>query len=51
MDVLDKLAFALGRRDEAPNVELAKDIAVKNDQVSVKTLVNNLGNKNKSIQC
>ena len=50
MSVLDKLATALGRRDEVPNVELAKEIAAKNDKAAVKELVATLQSKNKDIQ-
>lgn len=48
--VLTKLASALGRRDEVPNQLLAKQLAAKKDKKSIKELVGNLTNKNKSIQ-
>jgi len=50
MAVIDKLATSLGRRDEAPNVELAQQIAKERDRNRVKELVENLGNRNKGIQ-
>jgi hypothetical protein len=50
MSILDKLATALGRRDEVPNVEVAKDIAAKNNKAAIKELVENLENKSKDIQ-
>jgi hypothetical protein len=50
MSVLSKLSFALGRRDEVPNQELAAIIAKKNDKKAVTELVFNLQNKNKNIQ-
>ncbi len=50
MTVLDKLASSLGRRDEVPNQELAKQIAAKNDRNAVKELVANLSNKHKDVQ-
>lgn len=50
MSVLAKLASALGRRDEEPNIELAKKIASGNDKKAVKELVENLNNKNKNIR-
>jgi hypothetical protein len=50
MSVLDKLATALNRRDEVPNQELAKTIVRTKDKRAVKELVENLANKNKSIQ-
>ena len=48
--VLDKLASALGKRDEAPNLALAKKIADTNDTTAVKELIENLNNKSKDIQ-
>ena len=50
MSVLDKLASALGRRDELPNQTLAQAIIKKEDAKAVKELVDNLQNKNKDIQ-
>ena len=50
MTILDKLASALNRSDEAPNQELAKQIATKNDRNAVKELIENLTNKNATIQ-
>jgi hypothetical protein len=50
MSVLDKLATALGRRDEVPNQELAQSIVSKRDAVAVKELIDNLNNKDKGIQ-
>lgn len=48
--ILEKLASSLGRRDEIPNQELAKEIIITLDKKSVKELVENLTNKNKDIQ-
>ncbi len=50
MGVLDKLASALGRRDEAPNEELARAIAASADPGAVAELVSGLSNKDKAIQ-
>jgi len=50
MSVLNKLAISLGRRDEAPNIELAKHIAGKNDKNAVRELVETLSNTNKAIR-
>lgn len=50
MSIISKLASSLGRRDEAPNQELAKQIASKKDKSTVKELVDNLSNKSKDIQ-
>jgi hypothetical protein len=50
MSVITKLASSLHRRDEKPNVELAKQVAAGNDRKAIKELVENLGNKDKNIQ-
>jgi hypothetical protein len=50
MSVLDKLATALGRRDEVPNQELARRIVRERNAAAVQELVDNLANKNKGIQ-
>lgn len=50
MSILDKLACALGRRDEVPNQELAKQVAAKKDTRAVAELVLHLENKKKDIQ-
>ena len=48
--VLNKLACQLGRRDEAPNQKLAEEIVDGNDRRAVDELVENLSNKDQSIQ-
>lgn len=50
MTVLNQLATALQRRDEEPNIELAQQIAAKNDAAAIKELADNLANKSKDIQ-
>ncbi|MFT3912202.1 MAG: hypothetical protein QM737_22435 [Ferruginibacter sp.] len=50
MSVIDKLATTLNRRDEEPNIDLAKQIAAKNDKKAVQELIDNLSNKSKDIQ-
>lgn len=50
MTVLNRLATALNRRDEVPNLELAQAIARTNNLGAVKELVANLSNKDKNIQ-
>jgi hypothetical protein len=50
MSVLNRLASSLGRRDEIPNQELARDLAAKKDKVGIRELVENLWNKDKNIQ-
>lgn len=50
MSIISKLASSLGRRDEVPNQELAKQIVNKKDKSAVKDLADNLDNKSKDIQ-
>jgi hypothetical protein len=50
LPVLNKLASALNRSDEAPNQLLATEIAEAGDTDAVKELVDNLSNKDKDIQ-
>ncbi|MFC0186328.1 hypothetical protein SAMN04515674_1063 [Pseudarcicella hirudinis] len=50
MSIISLLASSLGRKDEIPNQELAKQIVSKNDKDAIKELVENLNNKNKNIQ-
>ena len=50
MSILDQLASSLHRRDEAPNQELAKQIAGKKDKKAVQELMTHLSHKNKDIQ-
>jgi hypothetical protein len=50
MSIINKLAFSLNRRDEAPNQQLAKQIADGNDKKAVAEIVENLQHKNKNIQ-
>ena len=50
MSVLDKLAHSLGRRDEVPNQELARELAAKKDKKGIREIADNLWNKDKNIQ-
>ena len=50
MSVLDQLASSLGRRDEVPNQELARELAIKKDRKGIRELAENLWNKDKNIQ-
>jgi hypothetical protein len=50
MSTLDKLAHSLGRRDEVPNQELARDLAAKKDRKGIREIAENLWNKDKSMQ-
>ena len=50
MSVIDKLAHSLGRRDEVPNQELARELAAKKDKKGISEIAENLWNKDKNIQ-
>jgi len=50
MTVLNKLAHSLGRRDEVPNQELARELATKKDKKGIREIAENLWNKDKNIQ-
>jgi len=50
MTIIDKLSSSLNRRDEVPNVELAKSIAIAKDKNGIKMLIGHLQDKNKDIQ-
>ncbi|MCE1255338.1 MAG: hypothetical protein LWX83_17545 [Anaerolineae bacterium] len=49
MSVLNLLACALGRRDEVPNQELARQLVETQDQAGIRELIDNLDNKNSEI--
>ncbi|CAG1010436.1 hypothetical protein ANAEL_03951 [Anaerolineales bacterium] len=50
MSVLNRLACFQNRRDEVPNQELARDLAVKKDKTGIREIAENLWNKDKNIQ-
>ena len=50
MSVLNRLAHSLGRRDEVPNQELARDLAAKKDKKGIREIAENIWNKDKNIQ-
>ena len=50
MSVLNRLASSLGRRDEIPNQELARDLAAKKDSKSIQEIAENLWSKDRQIQ-
>lgn len=50
MAALNKIAFFQNRRDEAPNQELARELADKKDKKGIKEIAENLWNKNQNIQ-
>jgi len=50
MKVVEQLASSLDRRDEEPNIALARAIVAKKDKAAVKELVELLDHKSKDIQ-
>lgn len=50
MSILNRLAHSLGRRDEVPNQELARELAAKKNKAGIKEIAENLWNKDKNIQ-
>lgn len=50
MSVLSRLASSQNRRDEAPNQELARDLAAQKDKAGIREIAENLWNKDKNIQ-
>jgi hypothetical protein len=50
MTVLNRLAYFQKRRDEVPNQELARDLAVRKDKAGIREIAENLQNNNKNIQ-
>lgn len=50
MSALDQIAFSLGRRDEFPNQELARKLAVTSDEAGIQEIVDHLRDKNPNIQ-
>lgn len=50
MSILDRIACAQSRRDEAPNQELARDLAAQGDQEGIRELVANLGHAGQDVR-
>lgn len=50
MSALNKIACMQQRRDEAPNIELAKALAGEKDIEGIREIAENLWNKDKNIQ-
>jgi hypothetical protein len=50
MSILNRLASSLGRRDEIPNRELARDLAARMDTKAIQEIAENLWNKDKNVQ-
>lgn len=49
MAYIEKIAYHLGRKDEVPNQELARELAEKKDIEGIQEIAGYLGDKNKSI--
>ena len=47
--MIEKLAFSLGRNDEEPNIELAKELVKTKDKNGIKTIVDGLNNSKEQI--
>lgn len=50
MTALDRLACSLGRRDEVPNQELARDLAARKDAAGIREIAEGLWNKDRKVQ-
>ncbi|MFZ5880527.1 MAG: hypothetical protein ACOY0R_14255 [Chloroflexota bacterium] len=50
MSTLDRLACSLGRRDEVPNQELARDLAAQKDAAGIREIAEALWSKDRNIQ-
>jgi hypothetical protein len=50
MSVLNRIAAAQGRRDEAPNRELARDLAEREDRAGIRELVANLHHTDQDVR-
>jgi len=50
MSVLKRIAFFQNRRDEVPNLELAKDLAERGDRESIGEIVHNLHHENANVR-
>ena len=49
MSALDKLAHSLGRRDEVPNQELARDLVTKKDKKGIREIAEHIWDKDVNI--
>jgi hypothetical protein len=50
MSTLEQIAYFKGRRDEVPNQQLAKELALTKDTTGIKQIAENVGNGNKNIR-
>jgi len=49
MSVIDKLACSLGRRDEVPNQELARELAAKKDKKGIREIAGHLWDRDVNV--
>ena len=50
MNVLERIAYYQGRRDEGPNQELAHDLARREDRQGIEEIAANLSSKDRNVQ-
>lgn len=50
MSAMDQLAHSLGRRDDAPNQELARELAETRNEAGIREIVDGLNSKDRNIQ-
>ncbi len=50
MSVLNKIAYFQNRRDEAPNQELARELAEAKNEKGIQEIAENLGHENQNVQ-
>ena len=50
MSVLNKIAYFQNRRDEAPNQELARELAETKNEKGIQEIAENLGHENQNVQ-
>ena len=50
MPILNKIAYFQNRRDEAPNQDLARELAETENRKGIQEIAENLWNKNKNVQ-
>lgn len=48
-DLLKRLAYLQTRRDRTPNLDLARDLAARNDKDGIREIAENMWNENKNI--
>ncbi len=49
-DLLKRLAYLQTRRDRTPNLDLARDLAARNDKAGIREIAENMRSENKNIQ-